>query len=156
VDVALVRGELPPGSGIRSDLLLAESRVAVLPSDSPQAEQPELALADLADYPVAVSEAAGTTTELLWPPERRPIVTLVRSIEEWLVTIASGRAVGVSSEATARVHPYPGVVYRPLRDAPSLPVSLAWTEPPTHPAVAELIRLARDVVRRPLGRPAEH
>jgi hypothetical protein len=55
----------------------------------------------------------------------------------------------VSSEATARVHPYPGVVYRPLRDAPVLPVRLAWTEPPTHPAVSELIRVAREVVGRP-------
>jgi DNA-binding transcriptional LysR family regulator len=153
VDVALVRGESTDGwdreAWIRSELLLTESRVAVVPSDSPLASRPDLELADLADYPVAVSESAGTTTGKLWPPARRPTITLVQSIEEWLVTIASGRAVGVSSEATARVHPYPGVVYRPLRDAPVLPVRLAWTEPPTHPAVSELIRVAREVVGRP-------
>lgn len=153
VDVALVRGEFSESAmteaWIRGDLLLRESRVAVVPSDSPLAGAPDLALADLADYPVAVSEAAGTTTARLWPPERRPTITLVQSIEEWLVTIASGRAVGVSSEATARVHPYPGIVYRPLRDAPALPVRLAWTDPPTHPSVPELIRMAREVVRGP-------
>jgi hypothetical protein len=41
---------------------------------------------------------------------------------------------------------------RPLAGAADLTVSLAWTHPPTHPAIAKLVTLAREVVAyRPPG-----
>jgi hypothetical protein len=44
------------------------------------------------------------------------------------------------------MHPYPGIAYRPLAGAADLAVSLAWTHPPTHPAIAKLVTLAREVI----------
>ena len=46
----------------------------------------------------------------------------------------------------------PGIAYRPPAGAADLTVSLAWTHPPTHPAIAKLVTLAREVVGyRPPG-----
>jgi DNA-binding transcriptional LysR family regulator len=66
--------------------------------------------------------------------------------DDWLAAIAAGKAVGVTTTATASVHPYPGIAYVPLAGAADLTVSLAWTHPPTHPAIAKLVALAREVV----------
>jgi hypothetical protein len=38
------------------------------------------------------------------------------------------------------------VAYLPLTDAPDITVHLAWRTPPSHPAVPDLIALAREVV----------
>jgi hypothetical protein len=39
-----------------------------------------------------------------------------------------------------------------MAGAAGLTVSLAWTHPPTHPAIAKLVTLARDVIGyRPPG-----
>ena len=46
----------------------------------------------------------------------------------------------------------PGIRTEPLAGADGLTVSLAWTHPPTHPAIAKLVTLARDVIGyRPPG-----
>lgn len=44
----------------------------------------------------------------------------------------------------------------PLADAPDLPVALVWADPPSHPAIALLVELARQVVKREVvGRDAD-
>ena len=78
-------------------------------------------------------------------PGRRPARGPVRGIEDWLTVIAAGQAVGMSSEATAAQHRRPGVVYRPVRDAPPVPVWLAWwadSPPPDLDALLQLLRAA--------------
>ena len=68
---------------------------------------------------------------------------MTRGVDEWLTLIASGRAAGISSEATAAQHPRPGVAYRLLEDAPPIEVWLAWWKdnPPTW--VRALIDISR-------------
>jgi DNA-binding transcriptional LysR family regulator len=146
VDVAVLRGPVT-SRGIVTQLLQSEPRIAAVPTDSPLAARPHLALADLADQTVAISTISGTTALDLWPVSHRPTSTLpVANVDDWLAAIAAGRAVGVSALSTAGMHPYPGVAYVRLTDAPDLPVVLAWTDPPTHPAIADLVTLAREVV----------
>jgi DNA-binding transcriptional LysR family regulator len=148
VDAAVIRGPVP-GRGLRSEHLLDEARVAAVPAEHRLADRPRLALADLADDPVVVNTVSGTTGTALWPPDRRPARTVeVTGTEDWLAAIAAGRGVGVTVSATAELTGYPGVRFLPLTDAPPVPVSLAWTDPPTHPAIESLIRLAREVVSR--------
>ena len=67
----------------------------------------------------------------------------MRGIEDFLTCVAAGQAVGVTSVATSRQHRRPGVVYRRVRDAPPLTVTLAWwrDEPPA--AVPSLLALIR-------------
>jgi DNA-binding transcriptional LysR family regulator len=112
---------------VRTALLGHERRWAAVAADDPLARRRSLTLADFAGRTVAVDVRTGTTTEELWSPPSAPAASrTVRGIEDWLTVIAAGQAVGISAEATAAQHPRPGVVYRPVRDAPPVPVWLAW------------------------------
>lgn len=145
VDVAILRDPraIP---GVLTEQLLAENRMAVVAADSPLAQRSSLTLADLASKLIAVS-ATGNTTAELWPAGARPATTApLANADDWLATIAAGRAVGVTSSATASISPYPGVTYVPLTGAPPVTVHLAWRQPPSHPAVPELVALARKVI----------
>jgi len=145
VDVAILRGpvDLPD---VRAVPLLSEARVAAVPADSPLAGRATLSLADLAHHPIAVNSLSGTTTLDLWPPDQTPATAVeVANTDDWLAAITAGRAVGVTTEATAAMHPHPAVAYVPLADAPAVTVHLAWREPPGHPAVPDLVALARAV-----------
>ncbi|MER7758219.1 LysR family transcriptional regulator [Streptomyces sp. NPDC097619] len=146
VDAALLRGPVT-APGLRTEVLAWEDRVVVVPADSPLAALPRVTLADLAAHPIALNTVSGTTTLDLWPPSARPTVTLeVTNTDEWLMTVAAGRAVGVTTSATQGNHTHPALVYRPLSDAPPVPVSLAWREGPTHPALPALLALAHEVL----------
>jgi DNA-binding transcriptional LysR family regulator len=146
VDAAVVREPITL-PGLHTTRLFAEPRMAAVPSDSPLAARAQLTLTDLAAYPVALNIVSGTTTVELWPEGARPRVSVeVANTDDWLTAIAAGRAVGVTTSATVEMHPHPAVAYRPLADAPDVDVYLAWREPPTHPAVAELPSLIAAVV----------
>lgn len=148
VDAALVRNPVR-SNGVRSVHLYDEPRVAAVSADSPLAEHPTLTLADLAGHPVIVNPTTGTTTIALWDTTHRPTTVLeVDNTDDWLAAIAAAQGIGVSSAATATIHPFPGVVYRPLTDAPALPLHLAWNDPPSHPAVTELAAFIRETASR--------
>jgi DNA-binding transcriptional LysR family regulator len=86
-----------------------------------------VSLNNFAGRTVAVDTLSGTTTEELCSPSMAPAATRTASgIEDWRTVIAAGQAVSISAEATAAQHPRPGVVYRRVRDAPPVPVWLAW------------------------------
>ncbi|MFH8370502.1 LysR family transcriptional regulator [Streptomyces sp. NPDC018031] len=147
VDVALLRGPVT-APGLVTVQLLTEERVAVVPADSDLAARETLTPADLAAWPVVLNTVAGTTTLDLWPVDARPATTIeVTNTDEWLTAIAVGRAVGVSTSATPRMHTHPTIAYRPLTGAPPVPLVLAWPGgTPGHPAIADLLALAREVV----------
>ncbi|MEV6777650.1 LysR family transcriptional regulator [Streptomyces syringium] len=146
VDAALLRGAVT-SPGLRTEPLLSETRVVVMPADSPLAALPRITLADLAGRPIAVNTVSGTTTMDLWPPTARPVASIeVTNTDEWLMAIAAGRALGVSTSATPSNHAHPALVYRPLADAPTVPVVLAWREGPGHPAIPDLVALAHEVL----------
>jgi DNA-binding transcriptional LysR family regulator len=122
-----------------------ERRVAVLADDHPLAEATELRLQDFRDHVVALDSATGTTHEDLWTDAWRPVgFKLVRGVDEWLTLIGSGRAAGMSSEATAAQHPRPGIVFRPVVDAPVITVRLAWWRATAPPRLAPLVALLRE------------
>ncbi|WP_370414244.1 LysR family transcriptional regulator [Streptomyces fradiae] len=149
VDAALLRGPVDV-PGLATEELLREARVAALPTDGELAARTELTLADLADETAVLNTVSGTTTLDLWPPDHRPRTTLtVANTDDWLAAIAAGRGIGVSSASTAALHPHPGVTYRPLPDAPPLPVLLTWRPAAPHPATPALLALAREIARRP-------
>lgn len=148
VDAAVLRGpvEVP---GLVTEVLYDEERVAAVAADSPLAARTRLRLADLTSGSVVLNTVSGTTTLGLWPPSARPAATLtVANTDDWLTAIAAGRGAGVSAASTAAMHPHAGVVYRPLTDAPTVPVLLARRDAPGHPALADLAALAREIVAR--------
>ncbi|MFW3169321.1 LysR family transcriptional regulator [Geodermatophilus sp. CPCC 206100] len=126
-------------------LLGTEQRYAALAADDPLARRRSVRLADFAGRTVAVDGLTGTTTSELWSPPTAPAATrAVRGVDEWLTLIAAGQAVGLTAEGTAVQHPRPGVVYRRVRDAPPVPVWLAWWADSPPPGLGPLVGLLRD------------
>ncbi|MFD7968038.1 LysR family transcriptional regulator [Streptomyces clavifer] len=148
VDAALLRGPVD-ATGLVTELLFTEDRVAAVAADGPLAAGRSLSLADLAGEAVVLNTVSGTTTLDLWPPHARPAATVtVANTDDWLTAIAAGRGAGVSGASTADMHPHAGVAFRPLDDAPPLPVLLARRDGPGHPALPQLVSLAREIVGR--------
>jgi DNA-binding transcriptional LysR family regulator len=141
VDVSVLRRPVSDAR-VRTALLGVERRYAAVAADDPLARRRSLSLDDFTGRTVAVDALTGTTTEELWSSSGAPDATRpVRGIEDWLTVIAAGQAVGMSSEATAAQHRRPGVVYRPVRDAPPVPVWLAWWADSPPPDLDALVRL---------------
>ncbi|SHM55106.1 LysR family transcriptional regulator [Cryptosporangium aurantiacum] len=139
VDVALLRSR-PEDAGVRGHPLYREPRLVALPDVHPLAGADVLELADLSGETIALCPPIGTTSLDLWPAERRPTSAVeVGNVDDWLNVIASGGAVGVTAAGSRHTHPYPGVVYRPLRGAPPITVYVAWTDGPAHPALEEFV-----------------
>ncbi|MFE2940243.1 LysR family transcriptional regulator [Streptomyces sp. NPDC059255] len=149
VDAALLRGPGQPGAetpGLVAEALFTEARTAAVPADGPLAARASLTLAELASETVVVNTVSGTTTPALWPGRTGPTSTLtVGNTDDWLTAIAAGRGVGVTGTSTAAVHPHHGVAYRPLPDAPPLQLFLAWRAAAPHPAIHDLVALAREL-----------
>ena len=120
-----------------------ERRLAAVATDNPLARKRSVTLAEVARYTVAIDFGTGTTTPQLWaaPPRTRA----THSLDEWLTLIAAGQAVGVTAEATAHQNPRPGIAYRPVRDAPPIPVRLAWWRDDPPAELGELLDQIRAV-----------
>ncbi|MGW0846240.1 LysR family transcriptional regulator [Streptomyces sp. NPDC002787] len=124
-----------------------ERRVCAMASDDPLARRRSVRLTDLSGYTLLVDRRTGTTTTDLWPPGSRPATEETHDVDEWLTTIATGRAVGVTAESTAHQYRRPGVVYRPVRDAEPIAVRLAWWRDDPHPATPAAIELLTALYR---------
>ena len=144
-EVAVVRRPLTD-ERFSTVLIGVEPRYAAVASADPLARRRSLTLNDFAGRTIAVDPRSGTTTPELWGTGAGPGVTRpVSGIEDWLTLIAAGQAMGMSSEATARQHLRPGVVYRPVRDAQPIPVWLAWWKDSAPPRVSDLVQMVCDL-----------
>ncbi|MFI0786257.1 LysR family transcriptional regulator [Streptomyces lydicus] len=126
-DVAIVRR---PVDEKRFDSLVVglERRLVAFASDDPQwSRRRRLSMAEIADRTVIIDPRVGTTSSQLWSgAEHAPRFVESTDVDSWLDAIAAGRGVGTTAEATAHHHPRPGVTYRPIKDGPRIPVTLAW------------------------------
>lgn len=141
-DVAIIRRPLADPR-FRTAQVGLESRYAAVATENALARRRSVRLADLTRYPVAVDTRTGTTTPDLWPPGAAPAIRPTTGLEDWLTQIATGRVVGITSEATANQNPRPGIAYRTVRDAPPIEVRLAWWRDDPPARLDELIALIR-------------
>jgi len=141
-DVAVIRRQLADAR-FDTTRVGTERRFAAVATDNPLARKRTVALAEVARYTVAIDLSTGTTTPQLW--ESPPATRASHSLDEWLTLIAAGQAVGVTSEATANQNPRPGVAYRAVRDAPPIPVRLAWWRDDPPAELTELVYQVRAV-----------
>lgn len=136
-DVAVLRGELPPGAEVRTRVLLREPRVAAVartPGGPVAANRRVLDWAELAEFPLVVNTVTGTTRPELWPEGRRPrLACTADNFDEWLEAVALGHGVGVAPEPVARRHTHPGIRYVRLKNAPPVEVLLAAPAKDPHP-----------------------
>lgn len=138
----------------RFDLVLIglERRLCALAADDPLAAARSVTLTQVAELPLALDARTGSTTVDLWPPGQKPTsIVATGDIDDWLTVIAGGRARGVTAEATAHQYRRPGLVYRPVRDAPPVGVYLAWPRADPPPERAAVIELLASLYARPAG-----
>lgn len=140
IDAALVR--LPID---RTDLhviaLYDEVPVVVTAADSHLTAADELTLADLAGEVVIV--ARDDTTPVVVPGAVAPSFPPPESTAEAIATVAAGVGVVIVPMSLARLHHRKDADYRPLRDAPSSTVALAWVADRTTPEVETFVGIVR-------------
>lgn len=147
-DVAIVRIPLDEHR-FDTAVIGLEARLCAMASDDPWARRRSIRMAEVAGRTVLIDSRTGTTNPGLWPEGERPAdVVHTVDVDDWLDAIAAGRGVGTTAEATAEHYPRPGVVYRPIRDAPPIPVRLAWWKDDPHPATRDVLELLSSLYRR--------
>jgi DNA-binding transcriptional LysR family regulator len=145
-DIAVVRTE--PDQRRFCDVIVGlERRYCAMAADDSWAARRSLRLAEISERTLVIDRRTGTTTPDLWPSGARPVIEYTGDIDDWLTAIATGRYVGVTPESTVAQYPRPGVVYRPMRDAPPVPVRLAWWRDDPHPSTAAVAGLVTELYR---------
>ncbi|WP_328436719.1 LysR family transcriptional regulator [Streptomyces sp. NBC_00444] len=133
------------GAGLDTETLTTEPRVAALAAGHPLAAREQLTLADLDLDPGTVG------------PYLRAIRSRGRDLAQLLTLVGLGEAVPLLPASVAARYPRPGVVYRPVLDAPPAVLVIAWPQQSRSTATAALVRAATTVAEavRPEPQPAE-
>ncbi|GAA4603774.1 LysR family transcriptional regulator [Streptomyces violaceoruber] len=131
-DVALVHAPFD-GTGLDTETLAAEPRVAVLAADHPLAARDRLELADL-------GLDAGSVERHIDEARRGH-----DDLAQVLTAVSLGKVVTLLPASVTARYPRPGVVYRPVPEAPPIVLALAWPERSRSTATAALVRVAAEV-----------
>ncbi|TKK91684.1 LysR family transcriptional regulator [Herbidospora galbida] len=127
VDVALLRGDPRWGAGeLRIVHLFDEARVAVCAVKHLLATRDHVDWEEIPDWPLVVNILSGTTGPWSWPDRQPRTVVETENFDEWIESVAAGRGIGVVPEVARRRSVHPAVTFVPLRNAPPIPVSLAF------------------------------
>lgn len=145
-DVAVIRTE-PDQRRFRDEIVGLERRYCAMAADDPWTARRSLRLAEICERVLIIDRRTGTTTPDLWPVGAGPAIEYSSDIDDWLIAITTGRYVGVTPESTVTQYPRPGIIYRPLRDAPPVPVRLVWWRDDPHPATAAVVGLLTALFR---------
>jgi DNA-binding transcriptional LysR family regulator len=147
-DIAVMRTAVD-GRRFESAVVGYERRYCALAADDPWARRRSVRLSEMADRTVLVDRRTGTTTPELWPAGARPDIRDTREIDDWLTAIAAGGSVGITPEGTTAQYRRDGVVFRPLRDAPPIPVRMIWRRHDPHPSTHAAIAVLAELYGRP-------
>ena len=139
-DLAVVRShiDLKRFAHVR---LTQEQRYGVLPADDPLTRRRSLTLDQLRDRTIVIDRRTGSTTVDLWPEDAALRIEYTHDVDDWLASIAAGRCIGITPQATTTQYRRDGVVYRPIRDAPPVDVHLIWNRQDPHPATEAAVAL---------------
>jgi DNA-binding transcriptional LysR family regulator len=147
-DIAVMRTGVD-GRRFESAVVGGERRYCALAADDRWARRRSVRLSEIAGRTVLVDRRTGTTTPELWPEGSRPDIQDTRDIDDWLAVIAAGGGVGITPEGTTAQYRRDGVVFRPLRDAPQIPVQVIWRRHDPHPSTHAAIAMLAELYRRP-------
>ncbi|MUM17822.1 LysR family transcriptional regulator [Mycobacterium sp. CBMA271] len=139
VDMALLR---PPAdtSGLAVIPLYNETTVAVVPTDHILSAVDAIAAADLDGESVLLplDDVLGWAGAPGVPVDHRPETT-----EDAIELVAAGIGVLIVPQSLARLYHRKDLTYRPITDAPTCPVALAFAEGPQPELVEEFIGIVR-------------
>jgi hypothetical protein len=145
--VAVVRSE-PDRRRFSGVVVGLERRYCAMATDDAWARRRFVRLADIAERTVLIDRRAGSTTPQLWPEDQRPGFDYTADVDDWLTAVSSGRVVGITSEATLTQYRRSGVVFRPVRDAPPIPVRVIWWRDERHAHAGKVVDLLTELYRR--------
>ena len=127
IDVALIRGVIPPDSPVRRVHLFKEKRVALCSERSALAERGSLDWSEVPEWPLVVNTVSGTTGPWSWPDGDGPrTIVETANFDEWLESVAADRGIGVVPEVAMRRNIHSAVRFIPLLNGPPSDVSLAF------------------------------
>jgi len=139
VDVALLR---PPGgtSGLAVIPLYEEATVAVVPTDHLLTADDTITAADLDGEPILIplDDVVAWATAPGVQVDHRP-----ETVKDATELVAAGIGVLIVPQSLARLHHRKDLTYRPITDAPTCPVALAFPEGPQPALVEEFIGIVR-------------
>ena len=147
-DIAVLR-TLAGGRRFASAVVGEERRYCALAADDQWASRRSIRLDEIPQRTLLIDRRTGTTTPDLWPAAARPHIQETRDIDDWLAIIAAGGGVGITPEGTTAQYRRDGVVFRPLRDAPPVTVTVSWRRHDPHPSTHAAIALLAELYRRP-------
>ncbi|MEV0091994.1 LysR family transcriptional regulator [Streptomyces sp. NPDC050738] len=139
-DVALVH-EPFDHTGLDAEPLISEARVVALAADHPLAAQDRVTLADL---------GLTSDTVMRFIEETRKEG---RDLAQLLTLVGLGGPTPLLPASVAARYPRPGVVFRPLKDAPRVSLAIAWPQQSRSTATADLVRAAEAVAEDSGPRP---
>ncbi|MBY8876329.1 LysR family transcriptional regulator [Actinacidiphila acidipaludis] len=132
--------------------VLTGGRVLAVAEDHPLAARGTASLEDLADnHVVDLGPEAPEYWVTAMVPSRTPLGRRIprgpaaRTFHEILSLVAAGRCVHPLGEIAARYNKPPGIVFLPLRDAPTLEWALTWRTTADSPAIRALAQTAADL-----------
>ncbi|MGQ5594727.1 LysR family transcriptional regulator [Streptomyces sp. ESR1.13] len=137
-DLALLYTPFDDLTGLDHETLMVEGRVAILPPDHRLASRSEITLADLAQETLPRWKGVRWTGA----PEARPGPEVTDAVEA-LQLIRLGRAVAILPRSLAQPT-QPDLVHRPVTDAPSSALVLAWSQEDRRGLVASFVAAAVD------------
>ena len=146
-DIAVLR-TLAGGRRFASAVVGEERRYCALAADDPWASRRSIRLDEIPQRTLLIDRRTGTTSPDLWPAGAQPHIQETRDIDDWLAIIAAGGGVGITPEGTTAQYRRDGVVFRPLRDAPPVTVTVSWRRPDPHPSTHAAIALLAELYRR--------
>lgn len=149
-DLAIVRGAVDL-RGYVGTFVGLERRTVVVAADDPWARRRAVGLDETRERTVVIDRRTGTTTPDLWPAGTRPPLEYTLDIDDWLAAIATGRSIGITPESTATQYRREGIVFRPLRGAPPVPVQVIWPRRDPHPATAAAVALIAEMYASAAG-----
>ncbi|WP_329222903.1 LysR family transcriptional regulator [Streptomyces sp. NBC_01485] len=120
-------------AGLDAETLTTEPRVAALATSHPLAARDRLTLADLDLRPGDL------------PQYLHEIRSQGHDLAQLLTLVGLGRVVPLLPASVAVRYPRPGVVYRPVLDAPPAVLTIAWPQQSRSTATAALVRAAMSV-----------
>jgi len=147
-DIAVLR-TLAGGRRFASAVVGEERRYCALAADDPWASRRSIRLDEIPQRTLLIDRRTGTTTPDLWPAAAQPHIQETRDIDDWLAIIAAGGGVGITPEGTTAQYRRDGVIFRPLRDAPPVIVTVSWRRHDPHPSTHAAIALLAELYRRP-------
>jgi DNA-binding transcriptional LysR family regulator len=148
-DIAVMRSAIDARK-YASAVVGHEKRYLAVAADDPWARRRSVRLSEISQRVLLIDTRTGTTTPDLWPPDARPqLHDLTRDIDDWLSVIAAGGGVGITPEGTTSQYRRDGVVFRLVRDAPPITVTMIWHRPDPHPSTQAAVALLTELYTKP-------